>query len=185
MSHRGGAILAASGALLLAAFAAWMLLGEIPYRVLHPQRPVDPVEDSLRTVRIGETGRTARLHVPRAYDRVGVRRWPLLVVLHTAADLRGTGAAVRLEPLRDDTRFVLFPEGPWAPPADHAAFVRATVDQISTEYRIDPANVTVLAEEDAAPMGVELVCASGGRRYRAHDAAPVICPSPVTGVTLP
>lgn len=202
------ALLGALAALAMLSGGAWLVWGDLPRRIAHAQRPVDPVEDSMRTVRIGDTGRTARLEVPSGYQRVGAQRWPLLVVLHTAEDRRGTGAAVRLDALRDDTRFVLFPEGavvhqppteregarePDAkpPPPDRAwrpadveadaEFVREAIAQIATEYRIDPARVSVLAEGDGAPVGRALACGGEGPRYLPHDGSAPGCDEP----TLP
>ena len=93
----------------VAAFA-WLLSAEVPVRILHPGRPPDLLEDSLRTLRIGDMG-TARLDIPSGYVRAGAGKWPLLVVLHSLADKRGVGAAARLLELRDESRFVLFPDG--------------------------------------------------------------------------
>jgi poly(3-hydroxybutyrate) depolymerase len=134
-------------------------------------RPVDVVEDSLRTVAIADAGgRTCRLSVPRDYRRVGGDRWPIAVILHTNADLRGSGASTRLPAILDRDWFVLFGEGEevgGAPPvrtwnAAHAPadadYVRASVAQMTREYRLDPSRVAVVGEDESAGVAFALAC---------------------------
>lgn len=170
---------------------AWVVTSDVrTAHVLHPREaPVDVLEDGLRTLRIGD-GRTARLDVPRGYERVGGHRWPLLVVLHTAADARGSGAAARLQPLRDGTRFLLFPEGEataapaggravhaWAPghAEEDAELVLEAIESVERQYRIDGARIEVLAEGDAAPVADALACAAPAGRLAIFGGGPLAC----------
>jgi hypothetical protein len=163
------------------------------FRQAQGARPVDPLEDSLRTLMVGE--RTARLETGRRYPRAGTERWPLVVVLHDNADLRGSGAAARWAAIRRQGWFLLFPEGVasadpaaapgapvvhrWAPEGrdGDVAHVEASIRQVSREYRIDPGAVVLVAGPDTAILAWSLTCGEAleGLRAVVFDAEPPPC----------
>lgn len=198
MRSTGSVVLAVAAVVFTgSALGFWLLWqagqASAVFRQAQGARPVDPLEDALRTLRVG--GRTARLETGRRYPRAGTERWPLVVVLHDNADLRGSGAAVRWAALRRQGWFLLFPEGvvtpdPAAPPdapavhrwspegrdadVDH---VEASIRQVSREYRIDPASVVLVAGPDTAILAWSLTCgeALDGLRAVVFDAESPPC----------
>lgn len=131
-----------------------------------------------RTVSVDGTDRTYTLYVPAAYD--GASAWPLVVNFHGY-----TGRAEwqistsRMNEVADTAHvLVAYPNGlvvgpsetGWhipgtglAAPQDDVAFTEHLIDQVATEFRVDPARVHATGYSQGGEMSFYLACALPGR----------------------
>ncbi|MEQ8672146.1 MAG: PHB depolymerase family esterase [Aggregatilineales bacterium] len=132
-------------------------------------------DDDTLTLTYDELERSYQLFVPASYDASTPA--PLVVVLHGAGDsASGIRAASSFDDLAEETgTIVAYPNSQnsiWnyleipiedETTVDDTGFVTALVDQLSTDYAVDPANISVIGYSNGGLMALRLRCELGNR----------------------
>lgn len=141
-----------------------------------------------RVVCVDGVARTYYVHPHSTYD--GTCKSPLLIALHpflcTPADMETMTGFSKIA--NREGFIVVYPEGlglRWndgsvmVPYADDVAFIRAVIDDVSTEYLVDENRVYICGASNGAFMTNRLVCEMSDR----FAAAAVVMGAPMPAVT--
>lgn len=132
-------------------------------------------DDDVHTLSFDGLDRTYEIYVPESYAE-GTPA-PLVMILHGAGEsASGIRAAANVEALADETgTIVVYPNSQnslWnyldIPIEDETnvndtGFLTALLDQLSTDYTIDPANVGIVGFSNGGLMALRLRCELGNR----------------------
>ena len=132
-------------------------------------------DDDTFTLTYDELDRSYQLFVPESYDASTPA--PLVVVLHGAGgSASGIRAASSFDALAEETgTIVAYPNSQnsiWnylqipiedETSVDDTGFLTALIDQLSSDYAIDPANVSVIGFSNGGLMALRLRCELGNR----------------------